>query len=156
MCVGGVGGAGAAGASMKALPKRKGNVACGFAGARDLQASMKALPKRKGNWSWSCGGAGAQCASMKALPKRKGNTLFLSHLLHHISLNESPSEKEGKFLPLIHLESLIKRLNESPSEKEGKWLPETSPQPCGRNGCFARTSRRLHAKLYTPATSTPA
>jgi len=47
-------------------------------------------------------------------------------------------------------------LNESPSEKEGKSLPENSPQPCGRNGCFARTSRRLHAKLYTPTTSTPA
>ena len=46
-------------------------------------------------------------------------------------------------------------LNESPYEKVGKSRPETSPQPCGRNGCFARTSRRLHAELYTPTTSTP-
>ena len=71
-------------------------------------------------------------ASMKVPPKRKGNT----------RPGKSPTRPRG--------------LNESPSEKEGKWLPETSPQPCGRNGCFARTSRRLHAKLYTPTASTPA
>ena len=60
---------------------------------------------------------------MKALPKRKGNThpkTTSSHLT--TSLNESPSEKEGKS---PHSEAtravLISSLNESPSEKEGKF-----------------------------------
>ena len=36
-------------------------------------------------------------------------------------LNESPSEKEGKFTPSLALHSpLTIPLNESPSEKEGK------------------------------------
>ena len=36
-------------------------------------------------------------------------------------LNESPSEKEGKFPQWRHLQRRSsKRLNESPSEKEGK------------------------------------
>ena len=37
------------------------------------------------------------CASMKALPKRKGN-LTVRHVRVEVkqSLNESPSEKEGK------------------------------------------------------------
>ena len=41
-------------------------------------------------------------------------------------LNESPSEKEGKYWShLLHPISQV-CLNESPSEKEGKWL-----LPCG-------------------------
>ena len=36
-------------------------------------ASMKALPKRKGNLSKATGGSTRPSASMKALPKRKGN-----------------------------------------------------------------------------------
>ena len=83
---------------------------------------------------------------MKALPKRKGNANFPRRVTGCTdSLNESPSEKEGKY-PEIHLKihpkiqasmkALPKRkgnlfrgngrvvlnrgLNESPSEKEGK------------------------------------
>ena len=37
-------------------------------------ASMKALPKRKGNVSWWLRKSNFQNASMKALPKRKGNS----------------------------------------------------------------------------------
>ena len=37
------------------------------------------------------------------------------------TLNESPSEKEGKFTGTIKALS-VDPLNESPSEKEGKWL----------------------------------
>ena len=37
-----------------------------------------------------------------------------------MSLNESPSEKEGKSLALSVL-ALVASLNESPSEKEGKF-----------------------------------
>ena len=42
------------------------------------------------------------------------------------SLNESPSEKEGKCYPVAHLcRYCRRRLNESPSEKEGKFWPST-------------------------------
>ena len=59
-------------ASMKALPKRKGNRPTCPA-ARDTHgASMKALPKRKGN-VLQVGKHGTSAASMKSLPKRKGN-----------------------------------------------------------------------------------
>ena len=60
-------------------------------------ASMKALPKRKGNTLRQDCRSSRGYASMKALPKRKGN--FNQHsraLLEMRSLNESPSEKEGK------------------------------------------------------------
>ena len=37
-------------------------------------------------------------ASMKALPKRKGNVRVALEAIAESSLNESPSEKEGKYL----------------------------------------------------------
>ena len=63
---------------------------------------------------------------MKAPPKRKGNqgagrestTLF-------VALNESPSEKEGKFVQIQMVSFDAVPLNESPSEKEGKSHPST-------------------------------
>ena len=61
------------GASMKALPKRKGNGAVRLPQILVFVASMKALPKRKGNTSAKISGNGQYVASMKALPKRKGN-----------------------------------------------------------------------------------
>ncbi len=122
-------------------------------------ASMKALPKRKGNdlfppEVWALGGA-----SMKALPKRKGNASSAPpSRWPPVSLNESPSQKEGKCPPRTgwvasppaSMKALPKRkgniqsepsrsrhhrLNESPSEKEGKsalaregMLGESDPQ----------------------------
>ena len=84
---------------MKALPKRKENESLGGIELPILtDASMKALPKRKGNdlfppEVWALGGA-----SMKALPKRKGNTPSRpAPQASSTSLNESPSQKEGKF-----------------------------------------------------------
>ena len=57
---------------------------------------------------------------MKVPPKRKGNTCPLeNHEERENTLNESPSEKEGKF-PLNHPPLTASTLNESPSEKEGK------------------------------------
>ena len=38
-----------------------------------------------------------------------------------VGLNESPSQKEGKFHAQTLRGRLRKRLNESPSQKEGKW-----------------------------------
>ena len=83
--------------SMKVPPKRKGNVPSGC-NRNNFRPSMKVPPKRKGN----PGAAGK--AEMKAL-----------------SLNESPSEKEGKCQSLgLSLCTVHESLNESPSEKEGK------------------------------------
>ena len=67
---------------------------------------------------------------MKVPPRRKGNALlgagFSSRNLK--GLNESPSEKEGKWwLGSVGSVRLF-RLNESPSEKEGK-LPVDGYQP---------------------------
>ena len=58
---------------------------------------------------------------MKVPPKRKGNFQGAVFRFHPLSpLNESPSEKEGKFA--LNLDAVFKKrtLNESPSEKEGK------------------------------------
>ena len=108
--------------SMKALPKRKGNPSQEENGAlaktlnespsekegkwwhdaRDGEGvsapSMKALPKRKGNTRRSSPPRKLICPSMKALPKRKGNMDTRPNCRGSPStLNESPSEKEGKF-----------------------------------------------------------
>ena len=61
---------------------------------------------------------------MKVPPKRKGNPGVFVRVSFHVinSLNESPSEKEGKS-PLRN--TTVRRLitlNESPSEKEGKCI----------------------------------
>ena len=59
---------------------------------------MKAPPKRKGNFSdISCVPA-KNSASMKAPPKRKGNVAQDTQPEEFCAgLNESPSEKEGKW-----------------------------------------------------------
>ena len=109
---------------MKVPPKRKGNILFLTLDDRVLIPSMKVPPKRKGNESeifepyfFSCspsmkvppkrkgnkvnGGApgGALRPSMKVPPKRKGNRGVRHGRWGGRSLNESPSEKEGKFLP---------------------------------------------------------
>ena len=72
------------------------------------EPSMKVPPKRKGNaksfplmTSW-------QLPSMKVPPKRKGNVLPALGQIAEGSLNESPSEKEGKYpRPHTSLGSLL-------------------------------------------------
>ena len=58
--------------------------------------------------------------SMKVPPKRKGNSEARELYTFIAALNESPSEKEGKYRrgPLAYARNIS--LNESPSEKEGK------------------------------------
>ena len=83
---------------MKALPKRKGNHLIGDVDRSSIHASMKALPKRKGNGSVVTLSVNLICASMKALPKRKGNAMQgVTAGCNARGLNESPSQKEGKF-----------------------------------------------------------
>ena len=91
---------------------------------------------------------------MKVPPKRKGNVINVQLLIFiKISLNESPSEKEGKCdvsprtsprdasmkappkrkgnnrLTALEIKNAQSRLNESPSEKEGKYLQRRSSKP---------------------------
>ena len=61
---------------------------------------------------------------MKVPPKRKGNPKFTNGNFASVplALNESPSEKEGKYpTPVLSNVAATAPLNESPSEKEGKW-----------------------------------
>ena len=58
---------------------------------------------------------------MKVPPKRKGNALVACIVVYaSLTLNESPSEKEGKYGKGLSKRRLRWTLNESPSEKEGK------------------------------------
>ena len=60
-------------------------------------------------------------ASMKALPKRKGNSVVGRSVTQATgSLNESPSQKEGKCGLFAGVGIFNAGLNESPSQKEGK------------------------------------
>ena len=85
------------GASMKALPRRKGNVSSLERQHLRLTASMKAPPKRKGN--------AAACATA---------FIWTQHL------NEGPYKIVGKSLSPEALPPCGASLNESPSQKEGK------------------------------------
>ena len=66
---------------------------------------------------------------MKVPPRRKGNGYIENSWSGMMGLNESPSQKEGKFFfskfPPLHLACL----NESPSQKEGKYLTGPAPIP---------------------------
>ena len=69
-------------------------------------------------------------ASMKAPPKRKGNQVgYLSTRGSKPALDESPSEKAGKFSGLRTSLTLLIGLNESPPEKEGKSGVPAGHQP---------------------------
>ena len=58
---------------------------------------------------------------MKVPPKRKGNYALFGGHLKKFTLNESPSEKEGKYHHSPPTRQQCDPLNESPSEKEGKY-----------------------------------
>ena len=83
--------------SMKVPPKRKGNAVDPQLMARVERPSMKVPPKRKGNCAEENAGWRFEYPSMKVPPKRKGNLAVAALPLGITdSLNESPSEKEGK------------------------------------------------------------
>ena len=84
--------------SMKVPPKRKGNRLF-FQLLHVLHGpSMKVPPKRKGNHPLRGAVVMPPWPSMKVPPKRKGNRgEDLLTLAAKTALNESPSEKEGKY-----------------------------------------------------------
>ena len=57
---------------------------------------------------------------MKVPPKRKGNVACCADSAETFSLNESPSQKEGKYRHGDEITTITGSLNESPSQKEGK------------------------------------
>ena len=84
-------------ASMKALPKRKGNGGAAIE-QPPYRKCLNESPSQKEGKFFANPPIGCSCeASMKALPKRKGNSWQWSFRGHFgRSLNESPSQKEGK------------------------------------------------------------
>ena len=87
--------------------------------------SMKVPPKRKGNWWCRPAGDPAVRPSMKVPPKRKGNEGEKKGKNKPETLNESPSEKEGKCGSGLVSAAQPGPLNESPSEKEGKYVEDS-------------------------------
>ena len=77
---------------------------------------------------------------MKVPPKRKGNRHRVGmQEMGCFRLNESPSEKEGKYRTFGHSVHQLRCLNESPSEKEGK---------SGCLGCSSASAQ--HASMKVP------
>ena len=62
---------------------------------------MKVPPKRKGNFQFIPLSFQFIPPSMKVPPKRKGNLALWGVRVQSGALNESPSEKEGKWLLLF-------------------------------------------------------
>ena len=92
---------------------------------------MKVPPKRKGNVKAKRGYFLEAPPSMKVPPKRKGNCRRQFRAGQRPDpLNESPSEKEGKFVSVrMEAPTAPETLNESPSEKEGKFQQFASSVP---------------------------
>ena len=65
-----------------------------------------------------------------------------------LSLNESPSEKEGKLVEVLAQRGEIFRLNESPSEKEGKCYPKIARNHAAETGA-SREPRGGYTQNYT-------
>ena len=91
---------------------------------------------------------------MKVPPKRKGNNGVGGNVQTLHSLNESPSEKEGKS-PKRSTSSRVSSacLNESPSEKEGKsplQLCPTTPLPASMKVPPKRKGNREEPQTCNP------
>ena len=151
---------------MKALPKRKGNLARQFARWLGFRALMKVPPKRKGNLSIPLNKPDSFAASMKALPKRKGNecmprrgravrasikvytsscrTSSPSAILDHhnslVLLRVPPKRKRNPCLT-ASASTLERSLNESPYEKVEKYCFEGS-HCCIRNASIKAPLKR--------------
>ena len=100
---------------------------------------------------WTCWRTSRDSPSMKVPPKRKGNgDAGAGDTYPWLALNESPSEKEGKYFLISHHHQSLRPLNESPSEKEGKskaqieeGVPKAVPSmkvPPKRKGNFGSTT----------------
>ena len=90
--------------------EKEGKSASSAAGSASssVAPSMKVPPKRKGNHDVATGCSQRCDPSMKVPPKRKGNPVGTScTFTMRETLNESPSEKEGKSLAASSRSSLV-------------------------------------------------
>ena len=88
---------------------------------------MKVPPKRKGNQVGIRGGVQDYASLNESPSEKEGKCRLRRRFPRRVSpLNESPSEKEGKYRIANLFPRVPEPLNESPSEKEGK-----SPEPLG-------------------------
>ncbi len=94
---------------------------------------------------------------MKVPPKRKGNLETKGRKEHeNLSLNESPSEKEGKSGTFAASIVMTTRLNESPSEKEGKFFGySTHPRAAVPASMKVPPKRKGNAGSSTPFSGAP-
>ena len=97
---------------------------------RPARASMKVPPKRKGNVKVVGGESQRVSASMKVPPKRKGNRGFQTGALFpHERLNESPSEKEGKYTVQPWIPAIVAASMKVPPKRKGNlFLCSVIPQ----------------------------
>ena len=123
----------------------------GVAALDRSHASMKALPRRKGN-SGVRGFPPLNLTCLNESPSQKegksnrpgGEKMVVDRL------NESPSQKEGKF-QFRRIRSLPPRgLNESPSQKEGKWIAGTRPPKEEEEASMKALPRRKGNARITP------
>ena len=89
---------------------------------------MKALPRRKGNLRWLVRACSANLTLNESPSEKEGKLEAKRAGILSIPPNESPSEKEGKLERPHIAASWEGTLNESPSEKEGKFDPRDTPQ----------------------------
>ena len=67
-------------------------------------------------------------ASMKVPPKRKGNARVAEHQIHNtVSLNESPSEKEGKFVRVSTNDGVYVASMKVPPKRKGNVRGSAQP-----------------------------
>ena len=114
---------------MKALPRRKGNLRW-LVRACSANLTLNESPSEKeGKYFFLLIPHFAPIPSMKVPPKRKGNLVFVSISWQELrpSMKVPPKRKGNSSLRSRHLPRRGP-LNESPSEKEGKFDPRDTPQ----------------------------
>ena len=85
---------------------------------------------------------------MKVPPKRKGNVMFWGWLAALVSLNESPSEKEGKFITRTKSSTSKKPSMKVPPKRKGNSYPKIARNHAAETGA-SREPRGGYTQNYT-------
>ena len=111
---------------------------------------MKVPPKRKGNIGDALSPGPSSKPSMKVPPKRKGNTVLSPGVVEVVgSLNESPSEKEGKWWLVLWLGWVGRRPSmKVPPKRKGNSYPKIARNHAAETGA-SREPRGGYTQNYT-------